>query len=574
MIVFLAILLIVGFLATSLISFVISRDSIRQSIVERELPLTSDNVYSEIQRDLLKPIFISSLMANDTFLRAWVIDGEKNISEIERYLGEIKQEYKTITAFFVSEKTRRYYYPKGLLKVVSEDETRDAWFFRVKSLQTPYEINVDPDMANKDTMTIFINYKVFDFQGNFIGATGVGLTVDTAKKLISNYRSRYDRNVYFFNDEGKLVLHASDKILASPGSYRITDMSGLEGFSVELEEAKKDSLEYQQTSGLRLLNVRYIPGLKWFLVVEQTDDHTMGLLSKTLAINLTICFIISIITLGIIHITLIRYQEGLENRNKELETKNRKIDEQRSLLEQQTQQLQKNNDDLKMMNHEKDEFIGITAHDLKSPLNAIIGFAELIQFDEGADESSRQYAVQIVNSSLKMVDHINNLMDAEEAGSDFVLELQPFDIRTSILRTIQDFKFQAQIKDITLNPVLPDHPVMTLGNDKWMVDIIGNLVSNAIKYSHRHKTVELHLTNRDQKVRLTVTDQGPGLTKADLPKLFKKYSLASTKPTAGETSNGLGLYIVKKMTERMGGIAWCESKPGEGSQFSVEFSAA
>ena len=121
-----------------------------------ELPLTSDNVYSEIQRDLLPSIFIASLMANDTFLRSWVIGGEKDPASITRYLKEISEKYNTMTSFFVSEKSRIYYQAKGILKKVSPDSPRDVWFFRVRKMDPIYEINVDPDMANHDTMTIFL----------------------------------------------------------------------------------------------------------------------------------------------------------------------------------------------------------------------------------------------------------------------------------------------------------------------------------------------------------------------------------------------------------------------------------
>jgi signal transduction histidine kinase len=78
----------------------------------------------------------------------------------------------------------------------------------------------------------------------------------------------------------------------------------------------------------------------------------------------------------------------------------------------------------------------------------------------------------------------------------------------------------------------------------------------------------------DHTIRFEVIDQGAGIPPADLPKLFKKYSRTSTKPTAGEGSTGLGLYIVKKMSRRMGGSTWCESEVGKGSRFIVEFPAA
>ena len=102
----LCILLVVGFLTTSFVSFYVARQSLEQQISESPLPLTSDNIYSEIQRDLLQPIFISSLMAQDTFVRDWTLGGENDPEQIIRYLSEIQMRYDTVTAYFISDKTR------------------------------------------------------------------------------------------------------------------------------------------------------------------------------------------------------------------------------------------------------------------------------------------------------------------------------------------------------------------------------------------------------------------------------------------------------------------------------------
>ena len=173
LILWLSFILITGFLTTSVLSYFVSLNAIRSSITDQALPLTGDNVYSEIQRDILRPIFISSQMAGNTFLRDWLIAGEPDQAQVVRYLQGLKQEHNTITAFLISEKTHNYYYADGLLEVISETDPRDEWFFRVRDMTAPYETNVDPDAANNDTLTVFINYRVLDYDGNFIGITGI-----------------------------------------------------------------------------------------------------------------------------------------------------------------------------------------------------------------------------------------------------------------------------------------------------------------------------------------------------------------------------------------------------------------
>ena len=147
-----------GFVVISLTNYLVSTSSAKKAILTSTLPLTSDNIFSEIQRDRLMPVLVSSLMANDSFLRDWMIAGENDAALSVKFLKEIKGKYHAVTAFLVSECTGVFYYPGGILKSVHPDEPRDAWFFRVKDMEPAYEVNVDPDMANKDTMTRFSHH--------------------------------------------------------------------------------------------------------------------------------------------------------------------------------------------------------------------------------------------------------------------------------------------------------------------------------------------------------------------------------------------------------------------------------
>src|SRR5690606_29978317 len=172
LILLLTVVLMTGFIATTFVSYQASKMSIRDAIIDTELPLTADNIYSEIQKDLIRPIFVSSMMATNTFLRDWVLEGEESTEKISNYLEDVQQKYGAFVSFFVSEASKRYYYGKGELKKISPDEPRDAWYYRVRDMQQPYEINVDKDLAHADALTIFVNYRVLDYNNRYIGATG------------------------------------------------------------------------------------------------------------------------------------------------------------------------------------------------------------------------------------------------------------------------------------------------------------------------------------------------------------------------------------------------------------------
>jgi hypothetical protein len=305
----LSILLITGFLATSLTSYFVSRASLRVEISEHELPLTSDNIYSEIQQDLLRPVFVSSLMATDTFLRDWVIDGERDPQQITRYLNEIQLKYNTFTSFFVSEKTRTYYHAFGILKKVSPDSARDHWYFRVRELPQEYEINVDTDMANKDAMTIFINYRVFDYENNYIGATGVGLTVSAVKELIEVYQQKYNRTVYFIDRTGAIQL-AGARFYQQ--NQNISKFEYFREFQERLGTKSEQAFTYQKDGQTIHTSIRYIGEFGWYLVVEQSEKEAVRGIFLTLVLNLVFCLLITLVVLLMVNWSVNAYQKRIE----------------------------------------------------------------------------------------------------------------------------------------------------------------------------------------------------------------------------------------------------------------------
>lgn len=312
-IIIVAILLFAGFAITNLVNYYVSLGSLRKEITENELPITGDTIYSEIQRDLLQPIFISSIMAQDTFLRDWVIEGEVEPEKIIKYLKEIKTKYGTVSSFFVSDRTNIYYYADGILKTVDPDEKRDVWYYRVRSMEEPYEINVDIDMANSDTMTIFINYRVLDYEGNFIGATGVGMTVDSVIKLIGDYQKRYNRDIYFIDREGNIRLARNNE---QRKGTKIFDMKSLSSLADKIlsrdTPGETNYFTYTREGKVFHLNTRFIPEFKWFLFVEQDESETTEQIRHALFMNLFFGAIISIIVIVLVYVAINSYERRLE----------------------------------------------------------------------------------------------------------------------------------------------------------------------------------------------------------------------------------------------------------------------
>jgi diguanylate cyclase (GGDEF)-like protein len=305
----LEVLLLAGFLATSLFSYFSARASLRHQISESQLPLTSDNIYSEIQRDLLRPILIASFMASDVFLREWTTEGEKDPQKVERYLAEVQQKYQTITSFFVSEPSHKYYHSNGILKVVNPEEPRDSWYFRVQKMKEDFEVNLDPDLANRDAMTIFINHRVYDNQNQFIGATGVGLTVHSVAELIRKYERLYGRQIYFTDTLGNLKLQSGHQ---DSSFHSLREMPGLAQIADSLLGKRQAYFQVQRGSHLVHFNSRYIPEFHWFLVVEQDESMELAVLFRTLLTNLIITFLVSLFVLALTWRVLKMYRSQFE----------------------------------------------------------------------------------------------------------------------------------------------------------------------------------------------------------------------------------------------------------------------
>jgi diguanylate cyclase (GGDEF)-like protein len=311
--VWVAVLLVLGSFATSVGSYVVSRRSIRSSIVTNQLPLTSDSVYSEIQRDLLRPISVSDQMAHDTFLRDWYQAGETSEAPIRRYLSEIQQRFHATTSFFVSERTRNYYHPDGIVQKVSESDAGDAWYFRVRTMSIPYEINVDTDDANNQTSTVFINFRMVDDHGNFLGVTGVGLTLQSINEVVANYELKFNRRIYFVDQKGNPVLDSAS--LGGRSSTNLRRRAGIAAIADKIlsGSAEPKQLAYKLNRSTVHVNTRRIAELNWFLIVEQNEDNAVRPVQTVLFWNLLVGALVTGVVISGLTITVNRYQRKLEH---------------------------------------------------------------------------------------------------------------------------------------------------------------------------------------------------------------------------------------------------------------------
>lgn len=232
------------------------------------------------------------------------------------------------------------------------------------------------------------------------------------------------------------------------------------------------------------------------------------------------------------------------------------------------------NKKLEVMNQEKNEFLNLVSHDLKNPLNSIFGFSTLLVEDAAmlSKEEVSDFAANINISSMAMLDLINEILNSDLMDSGrYQVKNELVDLNSIINSLIGMNKFQLKHKEIKV--VFEESSSSHLFSDgNILKQIISNLFSNAIKFSMPGSNVYLNIYHNENKSStfIEVKDEGPGLTPEDKEKLFVKFAKLSAQPTAGESSTGLGLSIVKKLTDIIGGVIICESEPGKGTKFTVE----
>jgi len=235
----------------------------------------------------------------------------------------------------------------------------------------------------------------------------------------------------------------------------------------------------------------------------------------------------------------------------------------------------KQNTRLEQLNLEKNEFLGIAAHDLKNPLTAIKGLSEVLADPNSVLDKDEilDFSKMILHSSEFMFQIIIDLLDInaiEEGKINFnIEEIDAFEL----LKLVSNkFRMRAEDKRIKLNLIPNNDTLHAFADPGRCQQILDNLVSNAIKFSpfDRNIWIAASKTVDEKYIKIEVKDEGPGISEDDMKKLFGKFTRLSARPTNNENSTGLGLSIVKRLVEEMRGRIYCESKLGEGAKFVLE----
>ena len=240
-------------------------------------------------------------------------------------------------------------------------------------------------------------------------------------------------------------------------------------------------------------------------------------------------------------------------------------------------QLEAANAELLGLDEMKSMFLAVAAHELRTPLASILGFAELLldDNDPAAWTPAQLQFLQIIQRNAgRLLEIANNLLDITRlAAGRMEIDLRPHDLGSLVEQLVAEFRPRAASRSQQLTPTVAAHLPPVLCDAARTAQVMGNLLDNAVKYTPEGGAIQIRLQRADEAgfLQLSVSDTGIGVSEADQAHLFDSFFRARNSNLTAASGAGLGLHIVRALVELHGGRVWVKSQPGAGSTFFVTF---
>jgi signal transduction histidine kinase len=522
----------------------------------REIESIANNIRSDSE------LALSHLrgLANSLYLQ----NGDLSGNETENLLKDTYAEVSGIgdRLFVIDNKNivRLNIVPEGEERFIGTDMSSIGWVIEGRSNLAPTFSKEEVGLDGRHR--IFITYPIINRQdGNYMGL--IGLAIPT---------------VQFFEKYGSLHNVESQFLVAydKEGNYIATPRTELLGknfFSEEVQKffnynadqnklygqvfgERKPSYAVYDFGGGERLNTGYpitIKGEPTYFIFVVTPTETIysqieGILNRQQT-DLFIQRSVSIAAIVVVTFFVIRLNSKLKQ----------KVKERTKSLEESNEKLIKANEQLEAHDKTQREFINIAAHELRTPVQAILGYSE-ISMDNPQD--SRKCIEPILRNAYRLQTLSENILDITRIeGKNLKLDKEQFDLGNVIINAVKDHKSHIASDRIRLHYEIPKDTIIIEGDKGRITQVISNLLSNAIKFT-KEGQVSVSSDTVGKEVIVRVKDSGAGIDPEIMPKLFTKFATKSDKGT------GLGLYISKSIVEAHGGRIWAENNnDGKGATF-------
>jgi signal transduction histidine kinase len=453
----------------------------------------------------------------------------------------------------------------------------------------------DTRLRNQNTEAVLHVYEITDKTAHLVSLLKDAKInqrnyIITGKPIFSD---KYLEDVNNLLSEIKtLAVMTQDDSLQQQYTHHLTHLLSAKTDELNLTISLYD--QKNQTPILKIIEKDSITADSALYVVNKMIDHEQDelkfhkeKLEKTSSLSAVIRYInqsFVVITL-LIAIFILSYQHSkirellskLQNTNQQLE---KQVQERTAELRHANEEMQSTNEQLNALNmqlntlnEEKNQFIGMAAHDLKSPINSIKGLVQLFQADaDNLTNEQKEYLHYMNQSTGRMISLISDILNVNkiEQGRQN-LKLEKFNLYHFIEDIAFGLKITAEKKNIKIYLKTNDEKLVVNSDKNAIAQILENLLSNAIKFSPTDRNIYININKKESNsLLIEVKDEGQGIKKDEIPHLFEKFKKLSSRPTAGEDSTGLGLSIVKSLVDSLHGTIYVESEYGTGTSFFVE----
>ncbi|HET9468694.1 MAG TPA: GAF domain-containing sensor histidine kinase, partial [Vicinamibacterales bacterium] len=238
--------------------------------------------------------------------------------------------------------------------------------------------------------------------------------------------------------------------------------------------------------------------------------------------------------------------------------------------------VQRARESAEIANRLKDEFLATVSHELRTPLNAVLGWTSLLRSTQ-MDEARREKALETIERNARLQQKIvEDILDVTRIiAGQLRLEREPMPFRPVVEAAVESIRPIAASKSIALTVELGDDPAILIGDHARLQQVTWNLLSNAVKFTPDGGGVRVTLDVTESRVELVVSDTGVGINPAFLPHVFERFRQGDSRVTRAHGGLGLGLAIVRHLTEMHGGsVAAVSAGEGKGSTFIVRLPTA
>jgi len=301
--------------------------------LENIVSLADIDISKHIENSMTKPVMVSKTMANDEFLKGWMLQEKENVGDstyleqLYSYLKTYQEKYNYTTVFCISAQTGNYYYQDGLNKTVSENDAHDVWYYNFIKSGHEHDLEVDTNEANRNKITVFVNFRVESDDGRLLGVIGVGLQVSSIEEAIRAYEKDYGLSVNIINVGGAENSFTGDTDIF----VKKSDLAKHTGITEKIEMNKSDKPKMQWfTSGKerKCVITKYDDTLGWYLVLEKDTNSISSMFQKSIKGNVIFMLISLVICIMVTTTVFLNYNQrtvAIENTDELTGLSNRKL---------------------------------------------------------------------------------------------------------------------------------------------------------------------------------------------------------------------------------------------------------